>query len=188
MQAICARALLLSALAAGTAGVHSAAAQTTASRFFLEGRGGAGVPTFDITDVITVGPMFGGTLGYYVTPNWVVMAEFDYGLHDDEPTETVDINTLHYMGKVGYSFTGQVERGWEALVNLGAGAMTFDVDGGDSNTYFAINAGAKVAYNFTPMLAAVISPQGDIAFTDEEEVATSSAWVWPLTAGVRVRF
>jgi len=28
--------------------------------------------------------------------------------------------------------------------------------------------------------------KGDIAFTDDEDVGTSHAWVWPFTAGVRI--
>jgi hypothetical protein len=165
------------------------AAQDSATRLFVEGRAGAVIPTFDIADVATAGPAFGATIGYQLTPRWVVMGEFDYGMHEDEATESVDITTMHYMAKAGYSLTGPRERGWEALVNLGAGAVTFDVDGAAAtNTYFAINAGAKIAYNFTRSLAAVLSPQGDIAFADEDELGTTNAWVWPVTAGVRVKF
>ena len=32
----------------------------------------------------------------------------------------------------------------------------------------------------------LLSPQGDIALTDNEEVGTSNAWVWPFTTGVRI--
>jgi hypothetical protein len=67
--------------------------------------------------------------------------------------------------------------------------VTFDVQGASrSLTYFAINAGAKLAYNFGPSLALVISPQGDIAFSDDAELTTTNAWVWPVTAGLRVSF
>lgn len=34
----------------------------------------------------------------------------------------------------------------------------------------------------------VLSPQGDIAFGDEAEILTNNAWVWPVTAGLRVKF
>ncbi len=163
-------------------------AQQPTARLFLEGRGGAVVPTFDISDVATVGGAFGATIGYQANPWWVLMAEFDYGMHQDKATESVDINTLHYMAKVGYSLTGPRDRGWEALVNLGAGAVRFNVDGADTFTYPAINAGAKLAYNFNPSVAFVLSPQGDIAFSKESEVGTTNAWVWPFTAGLRVRF
>jgi hypothetical protein len=157
-------------------------------RMFVEGLAGAVVPTFDIADVATSGAAFGATLGYRVGPQWVVMGEIDYGMHEDEPTGTVDITTLHYIAKVGYSLSGPRDRGWEVIVNLGAGAVTFDVDGGESFTYPAINAGAKLSYHFNPSFALVLSPQGDIAFSDEDELGTSNAWVWPITAGVRVAF
>ncbi len=158
---------------------------------FVEALGGAAVPTFDIADDITTGAAFGATIGIRFG-NWVPMAEFDYGMHevdnDDAEGEDIEISTQHYIAKVGYSLTGPVDRGWEAIVNLGGGVVTFDVEDGDSFTYPAINAGAKLSYHFSPMFAVVLSPQGDIAFTDEDELGTNSAWVWPLTAGVRVSF
>jgi hypothetical protein len=163
-------------------------ASAQAPKLFVEGLGGAVVPTFDIADVATTGGAFGAALGLRLSPRWVVMGEFDYGMHKDKATETVDINTSHYMGKLGYSLTGPRTRGWEAIVNLGAGAVTFDVEGVDSFTYPAINAGAKLSYNFNRTFALVLSPQGDIAFSDEAEVGTSNAWVWPVTAGIRINF
>jgi hypothetical protein len=179
------------ALAAALAGItQSAAAQLpAANRFFVEGLGGAVVPTFDISDVAKTGWALGGTVGYRLNDRWQIMGEFDYGRHKDELTGDVNINTLHYIGKVGYSLTGPKEKGWEAAVNLGAGAATFDVQNAPQNfTYFAINAGAKITYNFNPRLAFVLSPQGDIAFSDEAEVSTNNSWVWPVTAGIRASF
>ena len=165
------------------------AAQEPGTRFFIEGLGGAMVPTFDIADVAKTGWAVGTTVGYRLNPRWVLMGEFDYGRHKDKATGSTTINTLHYIAKLGYSLTGPRERGWEALVNLGAGAVSFDVEGGPgTNTYFAINAGAKVAYNFSRSLALVLSPQGDIAFSKESELGTTNAWVWPFTAGVRINF
>ena len=164
-------------------------AQDAPPRFFVEGLGGAVVPTFEIGDVAKTGGAFGAAVGYRLNDRWVLMGEFDYGMHKDKLTESADINTLHYIAKVGYSLTGPKERGWEALVNLGAGAVTFDVEDAPENlTYFAINAGAKVAYNFNRSVAFVVSPQGDIAFSDEDELSTTNSWVWPVTAGFRVSF
>jgi len=183
------RSIGLATLAVAAAST-AAAAQQPARRFFAEGLGGAVVPTFDISDVAKTGAAVGATLGYRVNDRWVVMGEFDYGFHKDQATGNADINTLHYMGKLGYQLlTPKAERGWEALVNLGAGAVSFDVQGASQNfTYFAINAGAKLAYNFNPSFAFVLSPQGDIAFGDEAEILTNNAWVWPVTAGLRVNF
>src|SRR5919112_4550017 len=164
-------------------------AQQPTPKFFVEGLAGAVVPTFDIADVAKTGGAFGAAVGYRLNPRWNLMGEFDYGSHKDKPTEAADINTLHYMAKVGYSLTGPKERGWEAIVNLGVGAVSFDVGGPTGSlTYPAINAGAKLAYNFNRSLAFVLSPQGDIAFSKESELSTNNSWVWPVTAGLRVGF
>jgi hypothetical protein len=173
-------------LAAAIALVAPAAAQTP--RLFVEGLAGAVVPTFDIADVARTGGAYGAALGVRLSPRLVLMGEFDYGMHKDKATESVDINTVHYMGKLGYSLTGARERGWEAIINLGAGAVTFDIEGADRYTYFAINAGAKLSYNFNRTLAFVLSPQGDIAFSKDTELTTDNAWVWPVTAGFRINF
>lgn len=171
------------------AGVAPAAAQETTPRVFVEALGGAAVPTFDIADVAETGGAVGAAIGIRLSPRWVVMGEFDYGMHKDKATGDVKINTLHYMGKLGYSLTGPREKGWEAIVNLGAGAVTFDVEGApESFTYPAINAGAKLSYNFNRSFALVLSPQGDIAFSEESELGTDNAWVWPITAGLRINF
>lgn len=165
------------------------AAQAPETKYFVEGRGGAMVPTFDIADVAKTGWALGATLGYRVNPRWVVMGEFDYGRHKDKATGSATIKTLHYMAKLGYSLTGPRERGWEAVVNLGAGAVGFDVQGAPkTHTYFAINAGGKIAYNFSRSFAVVFSPQGDIAFSKKSELTTTNAWVWPFTAGLRASF
>jgi hypothetical protein len=179
------------ALAAVLAAPLAAQATTDVpmSRAFVEARVGGALPTFDIADVADLGLDVGATIGYQLAPSWVVMGEFDYGMHKDEATGTLDIKTMHLIGKVGYSLTGPRERGWEAAINLGAGIVRFDVEGApDVFTYPAINAGAKIAYNVNRSFAIVLSPQGDIAFADEDEVGTTNAWVWPITAGVRVKF
>lgn len=169
--------------------LSGAAEAQTPRRFFVEGLAGGVVPTFDIADVAKTGAGFGVAAGYQVKPRWVLMAEVDIGKHEDKATGSVDIDTRHYLAKVGYSLTGPRERGWDIALNLGAGAVTFDVAGAPQTfTYPAINAGAKLAYGFSPQVAFVLSPQGDIAFSKESEVGTTNAWVWPFTAGLRVRF
>jgi hypothetical protein len=183
----CLEAGILILLAVVTLG-QSVDAQEPAKRFFVEGLGGAVVPTFDIDNVAKTGGAFGTAVGYRLNNRWVLLGEFDYGMHKDK-ANSAEINTLHYLAKVGYSLTGPKDKGWEALVNLGAGAVTFDVQDAPQNfTYFAINAGAKITYNFNPTFAFVLSPQGDIALSDEAEISTNNAWVWPVTAGLRVSF
>lgn len=164
-------------------------AQQPAPRFFIEGLGGAVAPTFDIADVAKTGGAFGAAVGYRLDPRWVMMGEFDYGMHKDKATGNADINTAHYMAKIGYSPTVWREGAWDVLVNLGVGAVSFDIEGAPKTyTYFAINAGAKLAYNVNRSFALVVSPQGDIAFSKKSELTTTNAWVWPVTAGLRVNF
>jgi hypothetical protein len=162
-------------------------AASATPRMFVEGLGGAVVPTFDIANTAKTGAAFGAAFGYVLTPRWVLMGEFDYADHAAKATSAVRIHTIHYLAKVGYSLTGPRETGWEALVNLGAGAVAFDV-AGTTKTYPAINAGAKIAYNFSRNLGIVISPQGDIAFSKKTDLNTTNAWVWPVSVGLRVRF
>ncbi len=183
-------ALLLLGLAFGAA-LPAAAQYDSPPKFFLEGLAGAAVPTFDIAKTAKIGSMVGGAIGVHLNPRLVLMGEFDYGMHKDKATGTVDINTLHYMAKLGYMLTKQNDKGWEAMVNLGAGAMSFEVGSGaasSTKTYFAINAGAKLSYNFNRTVAFVLSPQGDIAFTKKADLNTTNAWVWPIAAGLRIRY
>lgn len=173
---------------AGLAGASPLRAQDMPRKLFVEALAGVAVPTFDIADVANTGGAIGATIGYRLTPRWVLMGEFDYGMHKDKPTESVDIKTTHLIAKLGYALSAPAARGWDVVLNLGAGIVNFDVEGAEGNSYFAINAGAKLAYSFSPSLSVVLSPQGDIAFTKENELGSSTAWVWPITAGLRISF
>ena len=167
--------------------------QVAERRFTLEARGGFNVPTFDISDAVNGGPSVGVGAGYLVAPRVWLLGDADLGFHSgaDLPGggSGPDVNVYHYMGKVGYEVVPESQASaWSVIVNAGAGAMTFSVDGGPSNTYPAINVGAKIGYRLNPRLSLVLSPQGDIAFSDEADVGTSNSWVWPFTAGLRVGF
>jgi hypothetical protein len=164
----------------------AAAAQDSSERpLSLELRGIAMVPTFDIADAADVGPGFGAGIGYRLSPAVTVMADFDMAVHPT-PTPDFDINTLHYVGKVGYDV--YVRDRITVTLNLGAGVVQFAGDLPESKSYFAINAGAKVGVALSEAVELLISPQGDIAFTKEDDLGTSNAWVWPIGAGVRFRF
>ena len=172
------------------------AAQTMAQNdvpgYYLEARGGSSVPTFDISDVVDAGPSFGVGVGLRVAPRVWLMGDADFGFHSGSDLATggsaPDVDVYHFMAKAGFELLRPGTSPWSVVVNLGAGALTFSPEGGDSKTYPAINAGAKIAYRFSPRFSAVLSPQGDIAFTDEDELGTTNAWVWPFTAGLRVNF
>ena len=165
-------------------------AQESPRRFTLEARGGLNVPTFDISDAVDGGPSVGVGLGYQVSPGLWLLGDVDLGFHSGAELagglEGPDVKVYHYIAKVGYAVVPEGQGPWSVILNAGGGAMTFDVDGAASSTYPAINVGAKIAYRLTPRVSLLLSPQGDIAFTDEDEVGTSNSWVWPFTAGFRV--
>lgn len=168
----------------------AAAAQGQAGRVTIEGRAGLNVPTFDIADAVDPGPSFGVGAAVQVRPRLYLLGDLDLGFHPgaDLPggAELADVKVYHYMAKVGYELLTPGSSPWSVIVNAGAGALTFDPDGAASRTYPAINVGAKIAYQLSPRVALLLSPQGDIAFTKDEELGTNNAWVWPFTAGVRL--
>lgn len=174
----------------------TASAQVPERPFIIEARGGIYVPTFDIADLADPGFGAGATFGYMVTPKIMLFGEADFGFHsaseDIDPDDQLDVNVYHYMAKAGYVVYQSRDEKLKLLVNGGVGAMTIEFDtnaASESNTYLAINAGAKLYYMFSRTAGFVLSPQGDIAFTDDQEIPdTSSGWVWPVTAGFFVNF
>ena len=180
-----------------TAGLLAAApgalsAQEASPKFWLEARGGSSVPTFDISDVVDAGPSFGAGIGYRITPRFSLMGDVDFGFHPGADLgpgiQGGDVNVYHFMAKAGYELLRPGSSPWSVVVNLGAGALSFNPDGGDAKTYPAINAGAKIGYQVSPRFTLLLSPQGDIAFKDEDLLGPTKAWVWPFTAGARINF
>jgi hypothetical protein len=168
----------------------NAQAQSVERRVSIEARGGFNVPTFDISDAVDAGPSFGLGAAVQFAPKLWLMGDVDLGFHSGADLagggEAPDVKVYHYVAKLGYELLSEGQSPWSVIVNAGAGALTFDAGGAGSNTYPAINLGAKIGYRLSPRVQLLLSPQGDIALTDDEEVGTSNAWVWPFTAGVRI--
>jgi len=177
-----------------------ALAQRPEKPFSVEARAGYNLPTGDIADFVDGAFGFGAGFGFYLTPKFVLMGDFDFGSHsykdDTDPGFEVDDakeEVMHFMGKIGYVVFQSADGKMKILVNAGAGAMNFnwkpDEGGSESTTKFAINAGAKLYYMFSDNIGLVISPQGDIAFTKKEDGFTgTTAWVWPFSAGLAFNF
>lgn len=168
----------------------AAGAQDAAPRATLEARAGLNVPTFDISDAVDAGPSFGVGAAVQVRPRLYLLGDVDLGFHSGANLagglEAPDVKVYHYMAKLGYELLSPGSSPWSVIVNAGAGALTFDPDGASSKTYPAINVGAKIGYRLSPRVSLLLSPQGDIAFTKDDELGTDNAWVWPFTAGVRL--
>jgi len=94
----------------------------------LEIRGVAMTPTFGIADKdrvgAKVGPGFGVGVGYALGSNLRFMADMDAGFHS---SEIGDVDTWHYMGKLGYDLptSGKVR----ITLNAGAGLVSIKPKG-----------------------------------------------------------
>lgn len=154
-------------------------------------RGGIAAPTFDITDIAETGPAFGVGVQVPVGERLFIRGAADFGTHGVVDTDDVDVKVNHYIVGLGLPVVEPTpESPWRVSLNAGAGLMSFDVDGAsETNTYFAINVGGEVEYAVSETVSLLLSPQGDIAFTDEDDGFTgSTAWVWPVTAGAKFYF
>jgi hypothetical protein len=161
-------------------------------RVALDLRGGLNVPTFNIADVAKAGPGFGAGVNLKVAERVWLIGDADFGFHSGADlaggAQGPDVNVNHYMVKIGYAVAQPAGSRLSLVLNAGAGLMTFAVDGGSTFTYPGINVGAKLVYDLGGRFSFLLSPQGDIAFSKTAEVGTSNAWVWPVSAGLRVRF
>lgn len=177
---------------AGILGLALTMAVPATAQVALEVRGGLNVPTFKIGDAAKAGPSFGVGLNYKVGERVWLIGDADFGFHSGANLSGggsgPDIKVYHYIAKVGYQVAGRPGSPVSLILNAGAGAMTFSVDGGSSFTYPAINVGAKLIYRLGSRASLVLSPQGDIAFSKKAEVGTTNAWVWPFAAGLRLNF
>ena len=93
--------------------------------FYVEGRGGAAVPTFDITDAADPGPAFGAGFGINPTSSIWLIADADFGFHKGA-NGGADVNVYHMMGKFGYDLLGNSDGPWSVILTAGAGALMFD--------------------------------------------------------------
>lgn len=188
-----------SGLFAATFLVLAAGATSLNAQFSINARAGVGVPTGSVADsdndVLGFGAesgfAFGFGFGFGLGERAELRANFDRTMHstaDGAGTAGPDIDVNHYIVGLGYRITNP-ESPFYVSVNLGAGALNFspDVTDAESETNFAINAGAEIGYWLGESIAIFASPQGDIAFTDEDVFGTSTAFVWPFTGGVKIK-
>jgi hypothetical protein len=166
------------------------AAQRPGPRAMVELRGGLNVPTFDIADAAKAGGSVGAGAAYKLSHRFWLTAAVDVGFHEGANlpggAQGPGVNVYHYIMGLAWDSYRPDNSPWSVMLNVGAGAMTFDLDGGTTKTYPAINVGAKIGYDVSPAITVFLSPQGDIAFTDRDVLGTDDAWVWPFSAGVRI--
>lgn len=193
------------ALAPATAGAQQGGSVS------FQAQGGVAVPVSDLADVTDPGATFGAGVAYWIGPRVAIRADGDVSLltgKDSEGTgpEGPDVNLFHYNGGLQLRLTDPELSRFHFLVNLGAGATTFDADepegGGQAadftETYFAANGGLGVGLDLTSAVSLFLDGQWYLVFTDEEETAVfgdftedgegfDTGSVVPVTLGLRIR-
>lgn len=193
----------------------------------VEGNGGVMLPLGDLGDVADPGLTLGLAGSYFLNPNFALRVEG--GLSFLGPADgggvDPDLTMWAFTGGFEYHITDPGSTTF-FTIDLGAGGVTFDTDvfsvdnvtcdprcttstgarstGNFDNTYFALNGGLQVGYNFAPhgdtgtyMGTIFIGADITIAFANEDDSSLltalygnnagfSSAYAIPITAGLRL--
>lgn len=194
----------------------------------FEGNGGVAIPVGDLSDVAEIGPSFGIAGSYFLNPRFALRVEGSldiFGEGDDANVSEgeAELRAWHFTGGFEYHITDPATSGLFATFDAGAGGVTFDTDvfavddvvcdpvctsspgaqstGNFDNSYFALNGGLKVGYNFArgstgvPIATFFVGGDVHIMFSDEEESSLlaaangqsgfGTAIAIPITAGIR---
>lgn len=173
----------------------TAEAQQRAERLLLQGYGGyvfvSGV------DLIDDGWRAGGLLGVAVTSHVWLMGSFSYLWHGEQEivgADTLTVETVpgwnnrSYFGMLGYDIVPTGMNG-NFILFVGAGSVRFDpeADTLETRTYFGLNGGIKIAYDFSRHVAGTLDVAAAVAFSEEEYVG-GNTWLFPVGLGLALRF
>ncbi len=179
--------LAAAALALALAVPSSAQAQRRDMPWLLEGYGAYVLVAGDYADLARDGWAAGGLLGYNVVRQVWLMGNFSAYWNDGEG-ELFDWSNYSYFAMLGYDALAPDMNG-DLIFYLGAGAVTFDPDTDvlEQRTYFGLNGGLKLAYNFSQRVAGTLNFAAAVAFSEEDYIG-GKTWLFPLGAGLAFRF
>ena len=172
----------------------SAKAQKVENPWSLEGYAGIVLTTGNFSDIAESGFGAGALVGYSLDPDWVLLANVSYSPLKANSNFTefplTDWNIFGAFALVGYEFgAGESTR---VMIPVGLGVAHFDPKDPNeflsSSTNFALNGGVKFYYYFSPTVAISINGMGILAFADEAKLSSNTIWLFPLSAGLVLRF
>lgn len=162
-------------------------AQRPDSPWLVHVAGGVYFPTGDYAT--TTNPGFGieADVGYYLAEKWLVMGTFNMGWLKGDLGP--DWTNYGYFLKAAYDI-GDPGSKLRILVPVGAGGVTFNPDGDvlDSGNKFALNAGLMFHYYVGPKVAISVNGMSTLVFGSFFENGGDTTWIFPLTAGLLLRF
>lgn len=163
-------------------------------------------------------PTAGATLTYWLSPRLGLQATGDWEGYlgdEDELSSAVatpggnapDLDVFHYGGGVVLEILPGGSP-WGSELNVAAGGTTFDSEdfsvsagptGSFSQTYPSVSGGVQLGYAFSPSASAFLGGRAHLAFTDEDDTrflsrlspggeSFDTAWSFPITAGLKLRF
>lgn len=197
----------------------------------FEGNGGVAIPVGDLSDVAEIGPSFGLAASYFLNPRFALRVEGSLDLFGEGDNATLsagdaELRAWHFTGGFEYHITDPSASGLFATFDAGAGGVTFDTDrftvddvsctatgcstspgaqstGNFDQTYFALNGGLKLGYNFarhasTGVPIATIFIAGDVHYLFADDIDSAllaaangqatgfdTAVSIPITGGIR---
>lgn len=165
----------------------NATAQATERPWSIQFTGGIVLPTGEYATSTNPGLGLAGSVGYALTPDWSLLASFNAGFLEGDLGP--DWNIYTYFLKAAYD-TGEGDTKWRILVPLGAGAVTFapDSDAISSSTYLGLNSGLMFQYYLNPRLAFTFDGLVTFVFASKSEIGSDTLWLFPLGAGLLLRF
>lgn len=168
---------------------------TSPSKVSFDSRGGIALPAGKLHEVYDPGASVGAMVGYQVTRRVSLFGSGDLGLLRGKKlspgsSERGDgLNLWQYSGGAEVNLLDPARTRWGVLASLGAGAATYDskVEGAASRTRFSTNGGLRVAYRLGQRADAFLGGQSYLIFTDEELQGADTNWVFPVSAGLKIR-
>jgi hypothetical protein len=208
-------AALACALLLAVPGTGSAQVEGT---FSVEGRGGAVFPVDIMADLYQWSGTAGGTLAWHFHPNFAIRGDVDWmHLRAGENESSLNggigsppADFLYFGGGIEVNFSRPKFQDVPLtfLMNLGAGVTQWSVDSGwlpshpassFDGTYLTFRGGGQIGWQFSPLINAFVSTQVFLILPDETDTLVfvdpaagidtfQSAWLIPVTAGIRLTF
>ncbi len=175
--------------------------------------GGVALPASRLAKLTDAGPSFGLKVGYQVHPRIAVNVLGDVDVLNGATLTAArapDMRLWHYGAGVEAGLLPASAKRWSLNAGIGIGATTFDSDkfvidpdddtrSGFSETYFTTTGSVRVGYAVNRRLTTYIGSKAFWMATDREDTAMlaaldptrakafSSAWTFPVTAGLNYK-
>jgi hypothetical protein len=183
----------------------------------VEGRGGVVFPIDTMDDLYDWSGTAGGSLVWHFNPNFALRGDIDWmHLRAGENPDAFNgiasppADFLYFGGGIEVNFSRPKFQDVPLtfLANLGAGVTQWSVDSGwlpahpassFDGTYLTFRGGGQIGWQFSPLINGFVGVQGLLILPDEEDTldfadsaagieSFQTAWLLPVTAGIRLTF